>query len=228
MDIESLESKLGVSFRDRVLLRLALTHSSYLNENRSNPETSNERLEFLGDAVIGVAIADELYRRNPDWTEGEMTQARAALVSGEALAAAARKLDLGSHLSMGRGEETSGGRERENNLAAALEAIVGALFLDRGYEAARPLVLRVVTTDPDADADSVLLKNPKSALQEAVQRDGLDPPTYRIVDVTGRDHMREFTAEVSVDGRVMGTGTGARKLLAEREAAGAALREMQV
>ena len=223
---ESLEATLGVTFAEKDLLRLALAHSSYLNEEPGVFPQSNERLEFLGDAVLGVVVAHELYHRHPEWPEGELTEARSALVRWETLAGAAKSLRLGPHLYMGKGEEAGGGRERPSNLAAALEALVGALFLDQGYEAARDFVLRVFLRELSTVGRHPVAKSPKSALQEIVQGRGMPPPSYRIVDAVGSEQARRFTAEVTVDGRVVGLGTGTRKSQAEQEAAAEALKTM--
>ena len=225
---DSLEEALGVSFVDPDLLRLSLAHSSYFNENPGAFSHSNERLEFLGDSVFGVAIAHELYSRHPDWTEGELTQARAALVRGDSLAELAEGLELGVHLYMGRGEEASGGRQRPANLAAALESLVGALLLDQGYEAANALVLRIFADDLGRVAERAAAKDPKSALQEAVQSKGSPAPSYEIVEVLGEDHAPSFTAQVTVSGRVVGRGNGSRKSLAEEAAAAEALKAMDL
>lgn len=220
----ALQEALGVQFREEELLRTALVHSSFLNENSGEFPQSNERLEFLGDAVLGMAVAEELYVTNPDWSEGRLTQARAALVQEAALAAAARRLDLGSWLRMGRGEEAGGGRGRPSNLSAALESVIGAIFLDQGYDVARAVVLRVLAARLSSLDRPDISANPKSVLQETVQARGLPSPTYRIVHEEGADHDRLFVAEVTVDGRVAGKGTGKRKSLAEQAAAAAALR----
>ncbi len=222
-EIESLEVALGVSFRQPDLLRLALTHSSYLNEHAGTFSESNERLEFLGDAVLGAVIAQELYRLHPAWPEGGLTQARSDLVQGDSLAGLAMGLGLGGHLYMGRGEEAGGGRQRPTNLAAAFEALVAALFVDQGYEAARDLILRVFADELSAENHQAAAKNPKSALQEEVQGIGHPLPSYEIVEVKGEGHAPRFTAEVTVAGRVVGRGTGSRKSQAEQAAAAAAL-----
>ena len=224
---ESIEASLGVEFRRQDLLDLALVHSSYLNEFPGAFPQSNERLEFLGDAVIGAVVAEELYRRRVQWTEGQLTEARSSLVRGETLALVADRLEIGRHLHMGRGDEAAGGRERPTTLAAALEALVGALLLDQGYDAARDMVLRMFSPELSTLGDRDAASNPKSTLQEAVQGRGLAPPTYRIVESSGEDHARQFTAEVTVGGEVLGRGTGPRKSLAEREAAAAALNALQ-
>ena len=224
--LDSLEESLGISFKERSLLRLAFVHSSYLNENPDQFPQSNERLEFLGDALIGLATAEELYRRYPDRPEGELTAQRSALVQGETLARIAQTMDLGNQLLMGVGEEASGGRERPSNLEATFEALVGALFLDQGYLAARTFVLETLA-DELLEADQRdPPKNPKSLLQELVQGDGGDAPSYRIVGVTGEDHARQFTAEAVVSGNVLGRGTGPRKSNAEQEAARNALKAL--
>ncbi len=219
-----LEEALGVRFRDAGLLRLALVHGSYLNENPGEGLDSNERLEYLGDAVLGMAVAEELYAVNPGWPEGKLTQARAALVQESTLAEAARDIGLGEMLRMGKGEEAGGGRERPSNLSAGLEAVVGAVFLDQGYKAAREVVLRVLGDRLSSLDEAEMSANPKSALQEAVQAEGLPSPTYRIVHEEGADHDRLFVAEVTVGGEVAGRGEGKRKSLAEQSAAVEALR----
>ena len=223
---DELEEALGVRFRDAELRRLALVHSSYLNENPGEYPESNERLEFLGDAVLGMVVAEELYGVNPGWPEGRLTQARAALVQEATLAEAAEEIGLGEMLRMGRGEEAGGGRERASNLSAGLEAVIGAVFLDQGYEVAREVVLRVLGERLSSLGEPEMSANPKSALQEAVQAEGLPSPTYRIVHEEGADHDRLFVAEVTVGGEVAGRGEGKRKSLAEQSAAVEALRGM--
>jgi ribonuclease-3 len=203
---------------DRDLLQLALTHRSILNEDPAVTAT-NERLEFLGDAVVGTVIADEVYRKYPNASEGELTQARSAIVRGDTLAGVAERLELGRHLYMGRGEEADGGRERTTNLAAAFEALVGALFVDQGYKAASELVVRALSTELLALGRRSTFKSPKSTLQEAGQSKGQLPPVYTVADISGQAHDRMFTVEVSIDGTVVGRGTGKRKSLAEEEAA---------
>ena len=225
-DVAALESALGVEFRDRRLLELALVHGSYLNENPGSSGESNERLEFLGDAVIGSAVAHELYRRNPEWPEGRLTEARSELVREETLARVASRLELGGHLRMGRGASSVGARRRPSVLSSALEAVVGAVSLDQGYAAAEALALRLLEPEMAGIGRPSAARNPKSALQETLQAAGGQPPTYTIVDVSGEDHARQFTAEVCVDGRVVGSGTGPRKSTAERRAAEAALQAM--
>ena len=219
----SLEQSLGVNFSDKSLLTLALTHSSLLNESPETTSECNERLEFLGDAVLGMAIAEELYKRFPDEQEGALTAMRSNIVRGETLAQAARRLELGERLLMGAGETNTGGRERDSNLAGAFEAIVGALFLDQGYEVTRSFCLRALDSEIAAVSAFPSSQHPKSALQELVQGKHLPAPTYRIIDTAGQPHAPTFTAEVVVDGSVLGIGTGRSKSIAEQEAATIAL-----
>ena len=218
-----LEEALGVGFRDEGLLRLGLVHSSYLNENPGEYTESNERLEFLGDAVLEVVVAEELYSANPGWHEGKLTQARAAVVQESALAEAARSIGLGALLLMGKGEALGGGRQRASNLSSGLEAVIGAVFLDQGYDAARKGVLRVLADQLASLDEPEIAANPKSLLQEAVQGEGLPAPSYSIVHEEGADHDRLFVAEVMVGGKVAGRGEGKRKSLAEQAAAAEAL-----
>ncbi len=220
-DHRTLERKIGAVFLHKDLLRLALVHGSFRNENPGSFPESNDRLEFLGDAVIGAAVADELFRRNPGWAEGELTQARSTLVKDETLAAIARKLDLGPCLYMGKGAEATGGRDQDSILAAAIEALAGALFIDQGYEAARDFVVRLLL--PPEAAGAVAPENPKAALQETVQALGLAAPSYETTHAGGKAHAPTFTSEVTVGGEVMGRGSGPRKAAAERAAASQAL-----
>ena len=226
--LAQLERAIGVDFLDRTYLEAALAHSSFLNEQPGTFEESNERLEFLGDAILGATIAEELYRLHPTWAEGELTHGRAAVVKRDTLAAVGRRLQLGEYLYLGKGEELAGGRERSNNRAAVLEALIGALFLDQGYEATRDVVLSILADEVSSLDKPASTKTPKSRLQEAVQGRGLAPPAYRIAQVGDDDHDRTFTAEVTVDGEVVGTGTGPRKAKAEQEAATEALKVIDV
>ncbi len=223
IDKHPLEERLGVQFRAQGLLKQALTHSSYINENPWWQQESNQRLEFLGDALLGLVVAEELFRRCPGRSEGELTYLRSYVVTDQSLARVAQELGLGQHLLMGKGEESLGGRERPSNLAGALEALAAALFLDQGFEAARSTLLKLLDK---AITDAVargIPKHPKAMLQEALQARGYPLPTYRVVEVTGPDHARHYTVEVAVAGRVLGRGTGHSKQEAERAAAQEAL-----
>lgn len=221
--LRELEETLGVRFRERDLLELALTHSSYLNENPDEAAESNERLEFLGDAVVDVAVARHLYGLAPAASEGELTTLRSQIVRGAALAAAALRYRIGEFLVLGRGEAISGGADRATNLADAFEAVTGALLLDRGYRAASEFVVRSLGPEIDAAIAAESTKDPKSILQERVQASGGAPPEYRIIRENEDDEDNRFIAAVLIGGATVGTGLGRRKLDAERAAALAAL-----
>ncbi|MDY6918459.1 MAG: ribonuclease III [Chloroflexota bacterium] len=225
-DLDTLEELLGVHFSDQSLLQQSLVHRSYLNENPDFSLPSNERLEFLGDALLGFVVAEKLYAECPDLSEGEMTKLRASLVRGENLARLASSHGLGDYLLLGHGEEASGGRKRKSTLAGLLEAIVGAVLVDNGFPAARDLVLRLFD---DGLKDAVLGKvavDYKSRLQEVIQGRLQVTPTYRTASETGPDHAREFVVEVLVGDAVIGTGHGRSKRRAEVEAARNALEGM--
>ena len=227
LDLTSLEENLGVSFKNRELLEQALVHRSYLNENPDFRLGSNERLEYLGDALIALATAHELYARSPDSAEGDLTALRAYLVSGEALAQVGESLELGPALYLGQGEERSGGRRRTSNLAGVFEAVVGALFVDQGYGASRDLVIRCLSPQMDVILAKGIPRDFKSRLQELVQGRGHQSPSYQTVDASGPDHDRLFTVEVLVEGEVKGRGRGRRKAEAEQHAAEDALKALQ-
>ena len=221
MDI--LEEKLGYTFTDKGLLRNALTHSSYANEHRAEGAVSNERLEFLGDSVLGMVVADHLYRTHPDMPEGELTRTRAALVCEESLHQVALGLDLGPHLRLGRGEDANGGRVRPSILADATEAVLAAVYLDGGIAPSRRLIRRLIL---DQEQEKAVDRDYKTALQELVQRTPGSPITYCLVKETGPDHCRVFVMEVSVGGQVSGQGKGRTKKEAEQMAARAALEKL--
>ena len=227
-DLAALQRQIGHSFVDERLLRQALVHRSYLHENLSFPMPSNERLEFLGDALLNYAVAAHLYRLFPEETEGTLTKLRAGVVQRDTLARVARGLDLGSHLLMGRGEEHTGGRERASNLAHLYEAVVGALLLDAGQQAAEAYVL---VTLRDATRDVVagtLGADYKSELQEFCQARKWDAPLYRITTEEGPPHARHFQVEVVVQGESLGRGAGPSRQRAEKEAARNALSALQL
>ena len=222
-----LEKKLNYTFRDRKLLSEALSHSSYANEHRSAGLKSNERLEFLGDSVLGFVTAEFLFAQHPDLPEGDLTRIRAALVCEQSLYEVAQKLDLGRYLKLGRGEEAGGGRKRTSILADATEAVFAAVYLDGGIGAASALIHRVLL---DAEREEVVeerRRDYKTALQELVQRTPGRTITYQLVEETGPDHCRVFVMEVSVDGQAAGRGEGRSKKEAEQAAARAALEAME-
>ena len=201
------------------MLSEALTHPSAVNEDPQAHPVSNQRLEFLGDALIGLVAARELYRLLPAAPEGSLTELRAAVVRGETLARVARGISLGDYLRLGQGEEASGGRERESNLASALEALVGAVLLDRGAEEACGVALELIRPELERVAREGAERDPKSQLQEVTQGLGMGSPTYRTVSQSDPEHDRTFQIEVLVAGRVMGAGSGRRKVDGERAAA---------
>ncbi len=218
------ESQLGHSFHDPSLLQLALTHASFGHEkNQRLPH--NERLEFLGDAVLQIIISEHLYQRFPNVPEGHLTKVRAHLVSRNSLVALARHLQLGTQLVLGPSEETQGGRERASNLANAFEAILGALYLDGGLDAARRFLLKEIEPRLNEISDNPEPENAKGILQETLHARG-QSPVYRIVTESGPPHQRQFEAVVEIDGIIMGKGTGATKKEAETLAAQEALRKV--
>ena len=222
-DLTTLQQTLGVSFNDLSRLEQALVHSSYINENPGLASASNERLEFLGDAVLGLIVAEKLYRDFPDLSEGEMTKLRAALVRRDTLERMAKVIKLGDHLYLGKGEEASGGRLKSANLASVLEAVIAAIFLDQGLPAARDFILKLL----DKDLKNIVHRGAevdyKSALQELIQAQGQQTPGYHVISVTGPDHDRTFTVEVRRGEVVLAKGSGKSKKAAEIEAARAAL-----
>ncbi|MDL2219537.1 ribonuclease III [Ruminococcaceae bacterium OttesenSCG-928-O06] len=216
--MKRLEEKIGYAFKDESLLRCALTHTSYANEAKGKPP-HNERLEFLGDSVLSFIVAEELYLTCGSLPEGELTRRRAALVCEAALAGFARQLGLGQHLLLGKGEEMSGGRERDSILADAFEALIAALYLDGGQEAAQAFILPFVRT-----AAAVAPRGDyKTFLQEVVQQNPEEKLRYHLAAETGPDHDKHFTVEVYLNSNCIGTGGGHSKKLAEQAAARAAL-----
>jgi len=222
-DIASLQATIGVYFRDPSLLEQSLVHRSYLNENPDLSLLSNERLEFLGDAVLGFVIAEEIYHRFPDLAEGEMTKLRSALVRGDTLDRVARSLGLGQSLYLGHGEEESGGRSRTRNLSCALEAVIGAILVDRGLEAARGFIMRMLGGELEREIQDKLAADYKSKLQQVIQSKLKITPVYRTVEETGPDHARVFIMEVLAGDSVLGRGKGRSKQAAEMAAAREAL-----
>ena len=199
---------LGLSFNDPELLQQSLYHRSYLNEAPDREIESNERLEFLGDAVLGLIVSEKLYRDYPALSEGHLSQLRALLVRWDALAQAAERIDLGSYLVLGKGEELSGGRKRPSNLAGAFEALIGAAFMDGGMAKARKLVLKLLKPDFDEIAARGVTADSKSELQHVAQTRWHQIPEYRMISSEGPDHAKLFTVDVSVGEQVLGRGQG--------------------
>ncbi len=225
-DIAELQKSLGVSFRRPALLEQALVHSSYINENPAYITGHNERLEFLGDAVLDFIVADKLYREFAHLAEGEMTKLRAVLVRRDTLAHVARSIRLGDFLYMGRGEDSSGGRNKTPNLAGALEAIIAAVYLDLGISATTKMVSRLLDEEWHKLTSRATDIDYKSKLQELTQSKYQSTPVYRLVSETGPDHSKIFKVEVIVNKKAVGIATGKSKKLAETEAARLALERL--
>jgi ribonuclease-3 len=220
---DTFAARLGLPIRDAALFEQALTHSSYLHEHRETVSGHNERLEFLGDAVVTLVIGEALYRLRPTDDEGVLSARRAAIVSAQGLARIARRIDLGDNLRLGEGESRRDGRTRVSLLASGFEAIVGAIYIDLGYDVAREWVLEQASPELTSDEPLSSLKSAKSRLQEHTQRVNGERPTYRLLEATGPDHEKLFRVEVSVGGTVLGSGVGRSQKSAELAAAEAAL-----
>ncbi|MGN0983503.1 MAG: ribonuclease III [Gemmiger sp.] len=215
---EQLEDVLHYHFKNPALLRIALTHTSFANESKV-PSTHNERLEFLGDSVLSVVVADHLFHHSTR-PEGELTRMRASLVSEEALFQFAQEIELGEYLRLGRGEELGGGRSRPSVVSDAFEAVIAALYLDGGFEAARAFILPFLTEGKTAEEDY------KTRLQEVIQQNPEEKLHYEVEDETGPDHAKRFTVGVYLNSNRMARGTGRSKKAAEQQAAREALRLM--
>ena len=223
--IKDLEAALGYKFRDITLLQNALTHSSYANERWHNSLLSNERLEFLGDSILGMAVAAYLYHHFPDRPEGELTRMRADMVCEASLALIAGRLELGKHLLLGHGEERFGGRNRASILADAVESVIAASYLDGGIEAAKGIIQRFVLCN--VPVSKLQNTDYKTALQELVQQKKNQVLCYHLVGESGPDHDKVFTAQVLLNDQVVGEGTGSSKKRAEQDAARVALEQLK-
>lgn len=222
----ALEERLGYSFRNRALLETALTHSSYANENRASGIVCNERLEFLGDSILGVTVADFLYRHFPDMPEGRMTRLRAELVCEQSLHRVALELHLGDYLRLGKGEEHNGGRKRASILSDAVEAVIAAMYLDAGMETAAGFIHRCLLDDVRA-IETPTFTDYKTSLQELVQRHSGQVLSYELVGEEGPDHAKTFRVQVCLNGDPIGRGTGRTKKEAEQAAAANALEALR-
>ena len=222
--IKDLEVAIGYRFQNITLVQNALTHSSYANEHWHNSLMSNERLEFMGDSVLGMVVAEHLYRNFPDRPEGELTRMRADMVCEQALAQVAERIDLGKHLMLGRGEEQSGGRNRASILADAVESVIAAMFLDGGMDAAKAFIDRFVLCD--VPVTKLHNADYKTALQEKVQEKKNQTLAYALVGESGPDHDKRFEVQVTLNGEVVGTGTGSSKKRAEQDAARVAMEQL--
>jgi ribonuclease-3 len=220
---QRLAEQLGLPIRDLALLSQSLTHSSWLHEHPDEASGHNERLEFLGDAVLNLAMSEALFLRHPDEDEGLLSARRAAIVSAAGLATIAERIDLGSALALGEGEAARGGRERPLLLASAFEALSGALMLDLGWVTTRDWILQVATPELDEPLPPTQLKSPKSRLQEYAQQRHGARPDYRLVEATGPDHEKQFHIEVALQGEALGSGVGPSRRRAETAAAAEAI-----
>jgi ribonuclease III len=225
-DFAALQERLGYTFRDESLLRVALTHPSVAHEQNETIQ-HNQRLEFLGDAVLQLVLTRVLYEKFPEYEEGPLTKGRAKLVNRRALGEHGRAIGLGAHLILSRGEELHGGRERSSALADAFEALVGAVFLDGGYDVAREFILREFSRAFGELNHLPILENPKGELQELLQATSVEAPQYQVASATGPDHDRVFECIVRHGGNELARGMGKSKKAAESEAALAALKSLR-
>ena len=214
--IENLEQRIGYSFKDKTLLRQALMHSSYTNEHHLHKENCNERLEFLGDAVLELSSSEYLFKLYPDKPEGELTKLRASLVCEPALALSSRQIGLGEYLLMGKGEELTGGRERPSIVSDAVEALIGAIYLDGGFASAKEFILRYILNDIE---NKQLFYDSKTILQEMVQSQYEESLSYKLLREDGPDHNKSYEVQVLLGTSVLGKGRGRTKKAAEQEAA---------
>lgn len=226
-NVQQLERLLKYSFRDQSLLAIALTHPSHLHEASEGHGGDYQRLEFLGDAVLGLLLAEMLYERYPDWDEGALSQLRSRLAGQDILADRARSLGIGRFVLLGRGEEQTAGREKDSILADVLEALIAALYRDGGLQAARSLVAGLFEELVAAPESLVLGRDSKSELQEYLSSHGSSPPEYRLVEESGPPHDRLFRFQILVDDRVIGVGQGKSKKIAQQAAAAGALDKLQ-
>ena len=222
--INELEKAIGYQFRNITLLQNALSHSSYANERWHDSLKSNERLEFLGDSVLGMLVADYLFRTFPDRPEGELTRMRADMVCEKTLAKVANTLGLGRHLLLGKGEEQGGGRSRESILADAVESVIAACYLDGGMDAAVQFIQKFILVN--VPVTKLHNADYKTALQELVQQKKNQVLAYRLVGESGPDHDKQFQVELTLNGEVVGLGTGSSKKRAEQAAAQAAIERL--
>jgi len=227
VDWDHCQKNLGISFRHESLLEQAFVHSSYCNENPGFGYPSNERLEFLGDAVLNFVVTEKLYKEFPELSEGELTEIRASLVCRDTLAELASSLGLGDWLLLGRGEELGGGRAKAGNLANTMEALIGALYLDQGLGKARRFIIKQLKPELEKIKTGKIIPNYKALAQEFIQGQKRPTPVYRLVEAIGPDHRKQFTAEILVDGETLGRGMGGSKKVAESQAARAAWEKLR-
>ena len=223
-DIKKFQEVIGYHFHDEKLLRQALTHSSFANEKHLKKHSDNERLEFLGDAVLEIISSEFLYKEYPDKPEGELTKLRASIVCEPTLALCTKDIALGEYLLLGKGEDQTGGRGRKSILSDALEAVIGAIYLDGGFANAKEFIHKYILTDIE---HKQLFYDSKTILQEIVQENGTQPVEYVLIGEEGPDHNKNFTVEARVNGKIMGQGSGHTKKAAEQAAAYQAIRTIK-
>ncbi len=223
-NIEELQQVIGYRFQNKNLIRQALTHSSYANEKHMHKLSDNERLEFLGDAVLEIISSEYLYEQYPQMPEGDLTKLRASIVCEPTLALCTKEIDLGKYLLLGKGEDMTGGRKRKSILSDALEALIGSIYLDGGFANAKEFILRFILTDIE---HKQLFYDSKTILQELVQAEYKEELAYHLLSATGPDHNKVFEVEVSVGERAVGRGEGRTKKAAEQEAAYHALLKLR-
>ncbi|HEX3078728.1 MAG TPA: ribonuclease III [Lachnospiraceae bacterium] len=214
--LNNFEHVIGYQFQDRRLLRQALTHSSYSNERRFDKLANNERLEFLGDAVLELVTSEFLFGQNPNMLEGDLTKLRASIVCEQTLSLCAKDIDLGSYIQLGKGEATTGGRERKSILSDALEAVIGSIYLDGGFTSAKEFIDKYILSDIE---NKQLFFDSKTILQEIIQSKYKDTLHYELISEEGPDHNKCFTVEAMIGTKSLGNGIGRTKKAAEQEAA---------
>lgn len=227
IEIKQFEENIKYQFHKKELLTLAFTHSSYANEHKKGKNENNERLEFLGDAVLDLVISKYIYNAFPEMPEGELTKLRAGVVCEPTIAKKAVELDLGSYLLLGKGEESTGGRKRDSILADAFEAVIGAIYLDGGMEEVQKYILDIMTEEIDKMKKSFRTMDCKTHLQEVIQKHSKNPISYEIIEEKGPDHDKIFVAEVCHENKVLGKGEGKSKKEAEQSAAYDALNKIE-
>lgn len=228
VDVLKFENKINYKFKNEELLCLAFTHSSFANETKKGNHRNNERLEFLGDAVLEMVVSDYIYRRYPQMPEGELTKLRAGVVCEGALAKNARKLDFGNYILLGHGEEVTGGKDRDSILADSFEAVIGAIFLDGGIKAVTDYIMSFMKSEVDEMEKEFKTLDCKTCLQEVIQKTSKSPIIYNIIDEQGPDHDKIFVAEVQHNGKILGRGKGKSKKEAEQNAANDALDKLEI
>ena len=222
--LHELQGKIGYQFQDETLLKQALTHSSFANEQKINKLNNYERLEFLGDAVLELVSSEFLYNENEDMPEGQLTRLRASMVCEPALAYCARDIQLNTYILLGKGEESTGGRKRDSITSDVMEAVIGAIFIDGGIENAKKFIYRFVLSDLE---DKILFMDSKTLLQEEIQKKNTSQLRYELVGEEGPDHDKQFSVAAYLDGHLIGSGMGRTKKAAEQQAAYEALKKLK-